>query len=184
MRFRRREPLHTRLAREGGLSPPPADPGPHWGEVGIHGVPRLREWDSVVTADVLALTGAELRFVVLEDGTIIVEEGAGDDDPTPLAVALESTIRPPYRAEARRRAGSTWAAGARQIEVVELDEQVEGDEVSLTVHEGIHELVVDGEPRFGTVRALERWASGRFESYSLAATRLDGDLWEVRAAAL
>jgi hypothetical protein len=182
--FRRREPLHRRLAREGGLTPPPVDPGPHWGEVGIHGIPRPREWDAVVTADVPELRGDELRFVVLEDGTLLIEEGAEADDPTPLADALDGTLEAPYRAEARRRAGTTWAAGARRIEVVRLAEEVHGDELWLSEHGGVREVRVDGEPSFGSVRSLERWAADRFESYALSATRLDGDLWEVSAAPL
>ena len=184
MLFRRREPLHRRLAREGGLDPPPVDPGPYWGEVGIHGVPRPREWDAVVTAEAPALTGDELRFVVLPDGTLLVEEGADDDDPSPLADALESVIRPPYRVEARRRGDTTWAAGARSLEVIELAEHVAGDELSLTVHDGVRELRLNGEPTFGSLRELEHWAADRFESYSLTASRLDGDLWEIRAAPL
>ena len=184
MLFRRREPLHARLAREGGLSPPPVDPGPHWGEVGIHGVPRAREWDAVASADAPALAGQELRFVVLADGTLLVEEGLDDDDPNPLADALDGVLDPPFRVEARRRDGTTWVAGARRIEVVELEEPLEAGEISLTVHDGQRELVVDGHAGFGSVRALERWASARYESYSLTATRLDGMLWEVRLAAL
>ena len=139
MLFRRREPLHRRLAREGGLTPPPVDTGPNWGEVGIHGIPRPREWDAVVTADVPGLSGDELRFVVLDDGTLLVEEGADTDDPTPLADALDGTLEPPYRAEARRRAGTTWAAGARRIEVAELEEDVNGDELWLSSHDGVRE---------------------------------------------
>ena len=184
MLFRRREPLHARLAREGGLTPPPVDPGPHWGEVGIHGVPRAREWDAVVTVDAPELTGQELRFVVLADGTLLVEEGADGDDPNPLADAVDGALPPPYRVEARRRDGTTWAAGARAIEVVELDEPLEADEISLTVHDGARELLVDGHASFGSIRALERWAAARYESYSVTATRLDGALWEVRGAPL
>jgi hypothetical protein len=182
--FRRREPLHARLAREGGLTPSPIDPGPHWGEVGIHGLSRPREWDAVVAAEAPALRGEELRFVVLPDGTLLVEEGAEEDDPTPLAEALEGAVQPPYRAEARRRAGETWAAGARRIEIVAVDDDVDGDELTLTVHDGHRELLVEGAPAFSSVRTLERWAGARFDSYALAATRLDGDLWEVRVAPL
>jgi hypothetical protein len=184
MRFRRREPLHARLAREGGLEIRPENPGPHWGEVGIHGVARLREWDAVVAVDAPALTGDELRFVVLEDGTLVIEEGLDGDDPSPLADGLEGALRPPYRVEARRRSATTWAVGARRIDVVELDEAVDGDELSLTVHDGVRELLVDGRAGFGSVRALERWAAERFDSYALTAERLDGELWEVRAAPL
>ena len=51
----RREPIHKKLARqarldlapEAGLHPEPVDPGPNWGEVGIHGVSRPRRWDAV-----------------------------------------------------------------------------------------------------------------------------------------
>ncbi|MGH3105009.1 MAG: hypothetical protein ACRDN6_13025 [Gaiellaceae bacterium] len=182
--FRRREPLHERLAREGGMTPPPVDPGPHWGEVGIHGVPRLREWDAVVAVEAPGLGGEEVRFVALPDGSLVVEEGREDDDPSPFADALEGALDAPYRAEARRRHGETWAVGARSIDVVEIPEEVAGDELTLTAHEGERELHVDGGRTFGSVPSLERWAAERFESYSLTAARLDGDLWEVRAAAL
>jgi hypothetical protein len=184
MLFRRREPLHARLAREGGLQMPPENPGPHWGEVGIHGIARPREWDAVVTVEAPALRGDELRFVVLEDGTLLIEEGVDGDDPTPLADGLEGALGAPYRVEARRRSATTWAVGARRIDVVQLDEAVDGDELSLTVHGGARELLVGGRPGFGSIRGLERWAAERYESYALTAERLDGDLWEVRAAPL
>jgi hypothetical protein len=181
----RREPLHERLAREGGLtSRPPHDVGPHWGEAGIHGIARLREWDAVVAVEAPGLHGEEVRFVALADGALIVEEAAEDDDPSALADALEGAIQAPYRAEARRRQGDVWAVGARRIEVLELEEDAGGDEVSLTVHGSHRELLVDGQPVFGSMRSLERWAGERFESYSLTAERLDGSLWEVRAAHL
>ncbi len=61
--FRRREPLHEQLAREGGLTAEPlrevAPPG--WMETGIHGVHRAREWDSVVTVDVEGVEGDRVR---------------------------------------------------------------------------------------------------------------------------
>lgn len=182
--WRREEPLHERLAREGGLTPPPVDPGPHWGEVGIHGVPRRREWDAVVTVEAPDLTGDAIRFVSLADGSLLVEEGADDADPSPLADALEGAVELPYRAEAVRRHGDVWAVGARSIEVVELQDEVAGDELTLSVHEGHRELLVDGEPVFGSLPSLERWAGERHDSYSVNASRLDESLWEVRLAPL
>ena len=74
--FRRRESLHERLAREGGLSqgePPPHDTTPRWGETGIHGVARPRRWDAVVLAE-SPYPGQELDFVALPDGTLLVED--------------------------------------------------------------------------------------------------------------
>ena len=182
--FRRRESLHERLAREGGMAPPPENPGPHWGEVGIHGVPRLREWDAVLTVEVEGLSGDEARFVALPDGSLLVEHAGERDDLSPLADAADASLPPPYRAEAVRRAGATWAVGLRSLEVVELEEEVDGDEIVLTVHDGVRDVTVDGQRSFGSLRTLERYAGQRFSSYSLTARRLDGDLWEVQAAPL
>ena len=58
--------------------PLPHDPGPHWGEVGIHGLHRQREWDAVVTVEAPGAEGADLWFVALRDGGVVVEEGAGE----------------------------------------------------------------------------------------------------------
>ena len=44
----RRESLHERLAREGGVAEPSGVP-PAWDATGIHGVARPREWDLVTT---------------------------------------------------------------------------------------------------------------------------------------
>jgi hypothetical protein len=181
--FRRREALHERLAREGGLTPRPVDTHPRWGEVGIHGVARPREWDAVVTVDAPALGGDEARFVALGDGSLLIEQAA-DEEVDVLADALDGAVEPPYRAEARRQDGSTWAVGARRIVVVRVAEEVAGDELTLTMSEGRRELRVGGARGFGSLGSLERWAGERWESYALSAERLDGDLWEVRAAPL
>ena len=186
--FRRREPLHERLAREGGLrsgEPPPHDTTPKWGEAGIHGVPRPRQWDAVVLA-LAPFDGEWVGFVALPDGTLLLEtdEEVPDEALTPLAAALETTIEPPYRAEAVRKAENRFAVAARQIEVVEVPEDVDGDEVDLTVYQGERVLKVDGERTFGTIRSLEELGSSRFASYVLRAERLDGRLWEVAVAPL
>ena len=55
--------------------PLPHDPGPHWGEVGIHGLHRQREWDALTTVDAPEVVGDELWFVALADGRTVVEEG-------------------------------------------------------------------------------------------------------------
>src|SRR5205809_1879579 len=117
----RRETLHERLAREGGLTElPPHDTRPRWGEPGIHGVPRPREWDAVAAAEAPALKGDAVEFACLPDGSLLLDDDVDADAVGPLADALEEIIRPPYRAQAVRRTGSTWAVGARAIEVAEL----------------------------------------------------------------
>jgi hypothetical protein len=184
MVFRRREPLHERLAREGGLVPPPPhDPGPHWGEVGIHGLHRPREWDAVATVRT-ELPGDVVRFVALPDGTLLVEEGDEDVDPGVLADAVEAEVRAPYRAEAVHRGKDVWAVAARGIDVVEIADDPGGDVVQLVWNGAERTLLVDGVPSLARVRELEALAPARAEAYVIDGERLDGALWEIRRTLL
>lgn len=182
--FRRREPFHRQLAREGGLDVEPVG-GTRpsgWMETGIHGVPRAREWDAVLAVDVEGVDGDRVRFVALPDDTVVVEEGA---DVEPLAVAIEETgATPPYRAEAMRRSESQWAVGIRTIDLIELPDDPGGSELTLTVHDEERTLLVDGAHASGSVAPLEELGSGRGRSYVVQARRLDGSTWEVEAAPL
>ena len=181
----RRTPLHERLARAGGLLSGPLAPPDllgRMGGAGIHGLHRLREWDAVATVDAPPLRGERAVFVALPDGTLLIEEG--EDDLAPLAEAVEAHLEPPYRAEAVRRHETLWAVAARAIEVVRLDEDPGGDEVTITVRDGEREVLVDGARTFGGLRELERLAEGRFEGYALRAARLEGELWEVEVSPL
>lgn len=160
--FRRNKPLHRRLADEaaldiGTVSAPPSrlsglfhaaggggflmgppdvfgNPAP-LGEVGVHGVPRPRQWDAVASAEA-ELPGEEVHFVALEDGTLVVDEDVPDGGLIPLAEAIEETLPAPYRALGVRQGQNVWAVAARRIEVRELPgheedelELVEGDRV-------------------------------------------------------
>jgi hypothetical protein len=184
MVFRRREPLHERLAREGGLAPPsPHDPGPHWGEVGIHGLHRPREWDAVATVRT-ELPGDVVRFVALPDGTLLVEAGEEDVDSGVLADVVEASVPAPYRAEAVRRDSDIWAVAARRIDVVELAEDPGGDAVQLVWNGAERTLLVDGVPSLARAQELEALAPSRSEAYVIDAERLDGALWEVRRTPL
>jgi len=84
--------------------PLPHDPGPHWGEVGIHGLHRQREWDAVATLESSA-AGMEAWFVVLADGL-------GRADAQDLAVRLRNAIIPPFRVDGRAvRVGASFGIG-------------------------------------------------------------------------
>lgn len=175
--FRRSKPLHERLAEEGGL--PDASGGrPAWtgviSETGIHGVPRDREYDAVVTAEAPDVEGDAARFVALDDGTLVVEDGEGDL--APLADAIEQEVQRPYRAVAVRRGATQWAVAGKALRVLALPEPG-GDEVELAVRGEERTLLVDGNREFGTLPALEALADG---DAVIRASRLDGDLWEVR----
>jgi hypothetical protein len=172
----RRKPLHQRLAEEGGLvegSTVPLFTGviP---ETGIHGIPRERQYDAVATTDAPDAQGASARFVGLENGSLLVEEGEGDL--TALADAIEQEIARPYRATAVRRSETTWAVAAHRLRVVELPEPG-GDEIELSLRGDEKTLVVDGNRSFGTMPELEQLAEG---DAVIRAARLDGTRWEVR----
>jgi hypothetical protein len=205
--FRRKEPFHERLAREGGLRgelPPEAAPpggaegdpvswpggvgsagaasSRGWMEAGIHGVHRPRTWDTVVTVEVEGVEGDEVHFVALPDDTLLVDE---DVDADPLAAALDGVADPPYRAEAVRRGQTRWAIGIRRIEVVDLgDDAPDGEELTLTARDGDRELLVDGSPTFGSIPALEQLGAGRAANYVVQGRRLVDTLWEVQVAPL
>jgi hypothetical protein len=183
--FRRSEPVHERLAREGGLVPPPLaePPPPGWMETGIHGIHRERRWDSVVTVEADGVEGDTVHFVALPDDTLLVDE---EVDADPLAAALDDTVDPPYRAEAVRRGESQWAVGIRKIEVVDLgDDSPQGDELTLTWRDGSHELLVDGTSAFGSIPVLERLGESRgASSYVVQGHHLADALWEVRVTPL
>jgi hypothetical protein len=177
----RREPLHRRLARAGGLEgSAPHHPGPHWGEAGIHGIPRPREWDASGVADAPDLRVDELEFVALPDGTLLLDE---EGDAGPLADAIEATLEPPYRAQAVRRGGTLFAVAANRIRVEELPEELAGERAELTAGSEGRTLVIDGRPVFGSMPALERLA-GDLAEYVILADRLDGAFWQVEVTPL
>ena len=199
--FRRRQPLHRKLAEVGGLADdldwfeprepavpataaePPGFDGEARGAAGIHGVPRRRRWDVVTTVQAPEAHGDAVRFAVLPDGALVVGEEEPAEGLAPLADAVERTLQPPYRAEAVRRAGTTWAVAARTIDVARI-EGLDGDEAELAVTNRDRILRVDGRTTFGRVPELERVGQGRGSEYVVRARRLDGQLWEVEASAL
>jgi len=174
--FRRREPLHIRLAREGGIALGGEEPvRPAWDTTGIHGLHRVSEWDVVTTVDAPDVTGDRAVFVALSKEELVVEEGP--DELEQLATAVERTLAPPYRAEAVRRDTGLWAVGARKIELVQLP-GVSGQELELAMHGDERTLLVDGEREFGSIPALER------AEHVTRARRISGDTWEVEVARL
>jgi hypothetical protein len=182
--WRREKPLHEQLAEKGGLMVPgegTRDVAP-WNQAGVHGVPRPREYDVVVSLDVEGAPGDELSFVALQDGTLLLESDQ-DADLDPFADALEGSIAPPYRATAVRKGETTWAVAANSIDVATIDDEVGGDTVELAVQRGESTVLVDGAPAFGSLPAFERLAEG-LDAYVLRANRLDGDLWEVKVVPL
>ena len=186
--WRRRKPLHEELAEGTGLlqwEPTFEPPGHMFGGTldVLHGG-RPRRWDAVATVEAPALTGDELEFTALPDGSLLVDEGVPEEALVPIADAVEQSLSAPYRARAVRTEGAVWGVGAVQIDVVEVPEEVPGDTVSLAVQSEQRTLLIDDKPAFAEIPTLERYALERQREFVLHAERLDGNLWSVKVNAL
>lgn len=162
----------------------PLDTTPRWGGPGVHGIPRARTWDAVAVVDDPGPDGADrARFVVLPGGAVLAEEGpvAGLE---PLVAAASAGLDPPYRAEAVRRDAAHWAVAATRIEVATLPAATPGNDIVLSVQAGARQLRVDDLPDFTLLPAVEALGSGCGEAFVVQASRLAGDVWEIRAEPL
>ncbi len=187
MVFRRRKPLHEQLAEGTELLQwePKYEPvRPFQGTLDVLHGGRPRRWDVVVTAEAPALTGDAVEFVALPDGVLVVDDAVPEGALEPLALAVEKELERPYRAEGVRRTESVWAVAANRIVVVELPEDIPGDELELSVQAGERALLVDGAPSLAYLETLEAYARERHADYVARAERLDGTLWEVRLSPL
>jgi hypothetical protein len=192
--FRRRAPKteNEQLLEESGLAeeqePPVADPYPGT----FQPEEALGVWtgslepglaDVLTTVHAPGIQGAAVEFVVLPSGDLIVDEEVGDAALAPLADLVEQQLAPPYRAQGTREEGDLWAVMASAIEVAQFS-FVGGDELELVMRGGALQLTVDERPVAGSVPELEDAGRAAGNEYAVHAHRLDGDLWEVRAAAL
>ncbi len=186
--FRRDKPIHQQLAKEGGLDfardisdltpREPVDPRhPFWQVVGIHGIPREREWDAVASAEAPGLPGDEIDFVVLVDGSLVVDQDVPDGTVAPLADAL--SLPAPYHAFGLRQDADVWSVAAKRVQVVEVPEEVRGDEVQLVVTDETRTLLVDDAASQASIPSLEAFAAEQYGSFVVHASRLDDTLWEV-----
>jgi len=159
---------------------PPGWDGEQRGEPGIHGVPRPRRWDAVVTAHAPGLPGDRIAFVALPDGVVV---GAGATDAEQLRAAVEDRLAPPFRAEAVRQSASTWAVAARRI-LIAREPRLDGDRAELVARGRERTLAVDGVETGRRALALEALGERLGCDYVVRATRLAGELWEAEASPL
>ena len=171
-------------AQAGGFlaQPPGLDGEPGLGIPGISGVPRGRTWDVVASGHAPDLVGETVVFVVLPDGTVIVEDDLPDGALTPLAEAVEHTLQPPYRAAAIRHQEDVWAVVAERVEIVELA-GLEGDAIELTLVDGERTLTIDDEPTIQPLPALDALVESRGD-VAVHGERIDGDLFAVDVLSL
>jgi hypothetical protein len=197
---RKQETLNEQLLREAGLDPgqmleaAPPPPPPQPAEPPKSGLARAgvvdgsgvgpKEWDAAITVTAPALAGDRVEFTTIPNGDVIVDEESGNADLTTLADALERHVSPPYRAVGNRQDGDLWGVGAKRIQVAHIPFP-EGEKLEFSQHVDYGELRVDGEPSESLVPPeVERLGELLGDSFYVEAKRIDGDLWEVRAAAL
>ena len=202
--FRRKQAtLNEQLLRQAGLDssqllgdprrPVPLEPPPSllsvlgvpYGSTAAHGAGvGANDWDTCVTATRPGLAGDRVEFTTLPNGDVIVSDETPSTDLSSFADAVERHVEPPYRAVAARHDGDLWAVGAKRIEVARIPFQ-DGHELELSRNGDDEELRVDGEPSDTAIPAeLGQLGDAVGESFYVEAHRIDGDLWEVRAAAL
>jgi len=144
---------------------------------GVMGVGPGRTWDAVVAAHAPSLTGDRVTFVALADGTLVVTEDVPDGSLAPIADTIEEMVGPPYRAAAARGDGDSWTAVAESVRIVELPD-VGGDELELTVVDGVRTLTVGDEQTDSALPALDALAA-EHEAVAIHAERVDGDVFAV-----
>jgi hypothetical protein len=175
---RKGETLNEKLLREAGYAQEaasaaePPEPDAQAAEDGPDG-------EIVFTLDAADLPGNAYEIVTLPDASVLVDEDA--PDVSDVADAVEQDLDPPYRASATRQSDGYWLVTARSIDVETLS--VDGEELELSVREGETRLTIDGREA-DAARAPSRLIRLSEEAGSdvvIRATRLDGDLWEVRA---
>jgi hypothetical protein len=198
VKWRREESLNDRLLREGeaelareaqlgapaggGAMQSSAFPIAEWAETDALLKQWSQQWDAVVAADAPEVGGERVEFVVLEDGTLIVDTEDGDASLGPLADAVEERLARPYRAEGIRHEGGWWAVGARGTAVCALP-GLAGDSLELSVYGG--ERTVSGVEDGPAMEPIDALAAAKgFSEYGVEAERLDGDLWEVQLSPL
>ena len=196
--FRKKETYNEQMLHEAGLDrvvfntpqPGPIDAGPLPGTTGDIGVdhgdqrrPTARSWDTTATATAPGVQGDYVAFTALPNGDLIVSDDQ-DGDLAPLADAIEEHVSPPYKADASRQEGDLWGVGANQIEVEQF-EFADADAIELTQSDGVTELSIDGEPSDVTAPVTLQHLGERVGGdFSIGATRIDGDYWEVMVGPL
>lgn len=170
------ETLNDKLLREAGYS---SEGAPVEAAPSGEDDPSAEREKIVFTLDEPDVEGTAHEFVTLADGSMVVDEAAPDI--SSLADAVEASIEPPYRASAVRQDDGNWRVTAHPIAVEKLT--LEGDELELSLLDGVTRFAIDGSETDAVAVPLRLMRVGEQAGgdFVVRATRLDGDLWEVRA---
>ena len=178
--------LDLLAALTGASTEVPALEAAGFGMPGLTGVERGRgPWDVLTTADAPALTGSELTFVALTDGTLVVDADVPDGSVSALADALEQELGPPYEAAAVRNESGTWTVAAHAVLIAPAGpadaETAELARVDGVVSARLDDSEVDARTAPPGLVALLDGVDG---DAALIAERLDEATWVARRWAL
>ena len=173
----------------------PLDPRAlRWVEAGVSGLARSRDWDRVEVVAIPELADdsiEELRFGVLDDGTVVAATPAGIDPELVerLAGRLWEALEGPLEVVAARRTRLEWSLAGRLLRLEEVTlPPLAADEIVVALGPGDNRptVLVDGEeqvePSDALAEAVGRLTDlggGRFESFVARARRLGPDRWAV-----
>ena len=181
--FRRDRPIHEQLADEAGLDIDgiedelalgQQEPQPDEEALDLDG---RGDYDEVFRVDAPDVPGDSIELVALADGSLFLEEELPYGSPDAIADVV--TVPPPFHAFAARERGTVWTVAVRRVAVVEVPEEIPGDEVEIVVSDDERSLLVDEVESDGEIPSLEDFGAQLFGSFVLNARRLDETLWEV-----
>ncbi len=125
---------------------------PRWVPVGVSGVPRSRDWDTVTVIELPELEGLSLEefaFLKLPDGSF---GGLTAEVPASAVERVASLVDPlldlPYEVRAARRGTHEWSIGARSVktDLVALPSGLDAETITVAVApDGSSTLFVDGD---------------------------------------
>jgi hypothetical protein len=148
----------------------------------LRGPEGAKPFDVFVLARAHGLEGNETIFWSLPDGELVVDE-KGTANASALADAVEKKLSRPYKAVATRQTDDLWSVGAIAIEVARI--VFEGGDFLALGHDEVNAFAVDGEPSSARIpRELEEVGERHAPHYYVEASRIDGDIWEVRVSKL
>jgi hypothetical protein len=126
----------------------------------------------------LEIAGEAFSFVVLDDGSLIIEDQAGEESLETVATVIERHVARPYRARGFR-GEERWVVVADAVELIDLGAFGE-DDVTLVAIDGTRRFVVGGalRPESDIPDALLA-AAEESEPCVVSCAHVDEQWWEL-----
>jgi hypothetical protein len=127
----------------------------------------------------LDMTGESFAFVTLDDGTLIIEDQAGEEPLESVAAIIERRTDAPYRARGFRIDTQRWVVIADPVDLLDLG-SLQGDAVTVVAAGGVRRFLVDDSVRPSSElpdALLDEL--GNTEPCVVSASHVDDQWWEL-----